>query len=290
MASLRPDRETAVSLISDRPHAPMQSCLVIVSGTEAGQSIEISEDEMAIGRGSECPVCVSDDSVSRKHAVITRVLGHTFVLDLESTNGTFVNDQRIERAELKSNDVLRVGKVALKYVENHLETDYIQHVLGLANTDALTGLFNRSYFDECFGKEVARAQTFGYPCSLVLLDIDHFKQINDEYGHAAGDQVLCHVTSAVQSRLERAGTLFRVGGEEFAILAEKASYASAVVLAETVRTAVATAVCRVAGTAFSVTISLGVAELDPNESAEELYERADTQLYVAKHAGRNRVA
>jgi two-component system cell cycle response regulator len=284
------DRQTKLSLSSDRPSAPKQPCLVIVSGPAAGQRIDLQQDELVIGRGEECAVRVVDDSVSRRHAVITRVLDRWILLDLESTNGTFVDDRRIERAELKGGELLRVGKVALKYIRDSLELDYIRHVLNVANTDALTGLYNRGYFDEFLGKELARLAASPEACSLILFDIDHFKRINDGFGHRAGDAVLGHLASLTKSQLDRGELLFRTGGEEFAVVLPSTAYSFALETAELLRQAVETAVFDFDAAPIQVTVSLGVAGFEAGDDVARLYQRADERLYVAKRGGRNRVA
>ncbi len=291
MASVHPVRRTTVSFPSDRPKSDRQPqpCLVVMTGPEMGRRIELSYEEVSIGRSEECTVRVNSDAVSRRHAVINCVLGHFIVVDLKSTNGTFVNDARVESAELRDGDLLRAGKTVLKYLENSVELEYTQHILNLATVDSLTQLFNKRHFDEVFEKEVSRADKGQQCLSLVLLDIDHFKRINDGFGHPAGDAVLQHVAAVVKSQTRACHCLCRVGGEEFALILAQSALASALEAAESIRAAVEHAVCEVAGAAVPVTVSLGVAELLAGEVPEDLYQRADAQLYAAKHSGRNRV-
>ena len=289
MASILPGRRTAISLPSERPKGAGQPCLVIISGAEMGRRIDLSYEEVSIGRSDQCTVCVNSDLVSRRHAVINRVLGHFIVVDLKSTNGTFINDQRVERAELKDGDLLRTGKTVLKYLENNLELEYMQHLLSLAAVDSLTGLYNKRHFDEVFGKEVARADQTQQPLSLIVLDIDHFKKINDNFGHPAGDAVLKHVASVVKAQIRPGDTLCRVGGEEFALVLPQTPLTLATQAAELIRAAVEVSACDVAGTIIPSTLSLGVAQLAPGEVPEGLYQRSDGRLYAAKHGGRNRV-
>ena len=289
MTSILPGRRTAISLPSERPKGAGQPCLVIISGAEMGRRIDLTHEEVSIGRSEQCTVCVNSDLVSRRHAVVNRVLGHYIVVDLKSTNGTFVNDQRVERAELKDGDLLRTGKTVLKYLENNLELEYMQHILSLASVDSLTGLYNKRHFDEVFGKEVARAEQTRTPCSLIVLDIDHFKRINDTFGHPAGDAVLKHVAYVVKSQIRQGDTVCRVGGEEFALVLPQTPHLLALQAAEVIRSAAERSVCEVAGTPIPATLSLGVAELAIGEIPEQLYQRADERLYAAKHSGRNRV-
>jgi diguanylate cyclase (GGDEF)-like protein len=264
--------------------------LVIISGVAAGQRIDLQQDEIVIGRGEECAVRIADDSVSRRHAVITRVLDRWIVIDLESTNGTFLDDARVDRAELKGGELLRVGKVALKYIRDSLELDYIQHVLDVANTDALTGLYNRAHFDALLASELTRASAANHPGSLILFDVDHFKSVNDDFGHRAGDLVLGHLAALAKAQLDPGELLFRTGGEEFAVLLPGASLARGCQRAELLRQAVQQAVFHVGGTAIRVTVSLGVADFRAGEERARLYQRADERLYAAKRQGRNRVS
>ena len=289
MASILPGRRTAISLPSERPKGAGQPCLVIISGAEMGRRIDLTHEEVSIGRSDQCTVCVNSDLVSRRHAVINRILGHFIVVDLKSTNGTFVNDQRIERAELKDGDLLRAGKTVLKYLENNLELEYMQHILSLAAVDSLTGLFNKRHFDEVFGKEVARADQTQQPLSLIVLDIDHFKKINDNFGHPVGDAVLKHVATVVKGQIRQGDTLCRVGGEEFALILPLTPLPLATQAAELIRAAVEANTCDAAGRSIPATLSLGVAQLAPGEVPEGLYQRSDERLYAAKHSGRNRV-
>jgi len=261
-----------------------------MTGAEMGRRIDLTNAEVSIGRSDDCTVSVNSDLVSRRHAVINRVLGHYIVVDLKSTNGTFVNDVRVERAELKDGDLLRTGKTVLKYLENSVELEYMQHILSLATIDSLTQLFNKRHFDGVFGKEVARAGQTQSALSLIVLDIDHFKKINDAHGHPAGDAVLKHVASIVKSQIRAADCLCRVGGEEFALILPQTPLAFAVQAAELIRSSVEQSVCDVAGTPIPATLSLGVAELSAGEVPGQLYQRADERLYASKRAGRNRVS
>jgi diguanylate cyclase (GGDEF)-like protein len=290
MASIHPGRRTAISLPSERPKGAGQPCLVIMTGPEMGRRIDLGLAEVSIGRSDECTVCVNSDAVSRRHAVVNCVLGHYIVVDQQSTNGTFINDTRIERAELRDGDLLRTGKTVLKYLENNLELEYMQHILSLATIDSLTQLFNKRHFDEVFAKEVTRALQTQQPLSLVVLDIDHFKRINDGFGHPAGDAVLQHVAAVVKKQIRASDCLCRVGGEEFALVLPQTPRALATQAAELIRTAVEKSVCDFAGTPIPATLSLGVAELAAGDVPEALYQRADDQLYAAKRGGRNRVS
>jgi diguanylate cyclase (GGDEF)-like protein/hemerythrin-like metal-binding protein len=156
----------------------------------------------------------------------------------------------------------------------------------LSATDALTGLWNRGHLDRTIEAELSRSHRFRQPISLVLLDVDHFKRVNDQHGHAAGDAVLCELVRALSSALRGADLVFRWGGEEFVVLVASTGYRAAAVLAEKLRAAVERHAFPAAG---RVTVSIGVAEHLGTESATEWFVRLDQALYAAKAAGRNRV-
>ena len=289
MASIFPGRRTAISIPSERPVASGPPCLVIISGDDMGRRFELGHTEVSIGRADNCTICVTTDQVSRKHAMVQGILGKYYIVDNRSTNGTFVNEQKVERAKLLDGDQIRVGKTVLKYTESHVEQRYFEHVFNLASMDALTGAFNKRYFDETFGKEAARAQQTATPMSVVLFDIDHFKKVNDTYGHPAGDAVLKNVAAAVSAQLREGDALFRVGGEEFILVLSATGRDQAVQAAEAVRALISDLVTDFMGTRITATLSLGVAELGATELPAALYQRADGLLYSAKRGGRNRV-
>ncbi len=288
-SSIFPGRRTAISIPSERPAALGPPCLVIISGEDMGRRYELGHQEVSIGRAETCTICVPTDQVSRKHATIQGILGKYFIVDNRSTNGTFVNEQKVERAKLLDGDQIRVGKTVLKYTESHVEQRYFEHVFNLASMDALTGAFNKRYFDESFGKEVARSHQTQTPLSIVLFDIDHFKKINDTYGHPAGDAVLKNIATAIAAQLRDGDALFRVGGEEFALVFSGTPKDLAVQAAEATRGLIETLATDVAEARIVATLSLGVAQLRVDEEPAALYQRVDERLYAAKRGGRNRV-
>ncbi len=288
--TLFPERRTRVSLESELPNRPTRPCLVVISGNELGQRIDLDDADVIIGRAETSRLFINSDLVSRHHATIARIAGRYVLKDQGSTNGTFVNDQRItEPRALGDGDTVKIGRTVLKYTESPVEVDYLDHVMGLAQKDALTGLFNKRRFDELLPTEANRAAQSGAPLSLVLFDIDHFKSINDNYGHPAGDAVLRAVAEVAQGCALESDALFRVGGEEFAIVLPE-PLASAVGRAETVRRAIERQSLAFGGTELRVTASFGVAELTRDEPLGAFYQRSDERLYHAKHSGRNCVS
>ena len=192
-------------------------------------------------------------------------------------------------AELKDGDKIRVGDCVLKFVENYAEVEYAQHAMSLASRDVLTETHNKRYFDEIFPRELGRALHGGTPLSLVLFDVDHFKRINDGFGHQAGDLALRSVVECVRGVLASETVLCRIGGEEFAVLLPHVPRSIALAVAERLRTAIASLHFEYQGAGIPLTVSAGVGEFQPPETAEQFFQRVDRQLYAAKSAGRNRV-
>jgi diguanylate cyclase (GGDEF)-like protein len=164
--------------------------------------------------------------------------------------------------------------------------DRIQY---LATRDALTGLMNRGHLGELLDREVLRHRRCGTRMSVVLLDIDHFKQVNDRFGHGCGDQVLRRFAEEAQRIVRGCDALGRWGGEEFLLLMPETGLDAACVGAERLRKLLQGLVFEAAGQVLNVTLSAGVAQIEGMESIEMLVERADRALYMAKDQGRNRV-
>ena len=179
------------------------------------------------------------------------------------------------------------GYTARYYVKRVEEAE--QRLRDLATTDALSGLWNRRHFLDCARAEVRRAQRHGQPLTVVLADIDHFKRVNDDHGHAAGDDVIRHVSAVLRAQLRAPDIVGRWGGEEFIMLLPQTDLAGAAMLCERLRRAVETTPCEHAQGAIHVTMSFGVAVVDLDSALEESAKQADAALYEAKHAGRNRV-
>ena len=290
MASPSQGPPTALSFPPERAEGVARPHLLILSGPELGTAVELGNVPLEIGRDAECAVTLTSDGVSRKHARVQLIFALYFVTDLASTNGTFVNDQRVSMAQLNDGDLLRIGDSVLKFVTNHLEVQYTKRALDLATTDALTGVANKQQFDMSFEKARNMAEKSGRRLALVLFDIDHFKLINDSFGHAAGDLVLASAARIIAAALPVEASLYRVGGEEFAIVLPDTDRAAGLAQAEQIRSVVAQESIEHQGRRVPVTISLGVAELGAGESSADIYGRADQRLYASKNAGRNRVS
>lgn len=155
--------------------------------------------------------------------------------------------------------------------------------------DSLTGIGNRQAMDNCFAREIKLSLRHDTPLSLVLIDIDHFKQLNDTYGHRNGDRVLQHIVSSIKNTLRETDQIFRFGGEEFVILLHNTDSENARLAAERIRVHTAISPVELNGSNVSATISLGVSTLQKSDDVERFFERADKALYAAKGLGRNKV-
>jgi len=247
---------------------------------------------VVIGRENDCDFVLNDDDVSRHHARIEVSSSQYTITDLESTNGTLVNNRKVSQAVLASGDMIRVGKTILKFLRgNDVETQYHETVYLMMISDGLTGIPNKRFFLDAIQRELARTQRHKRPLSLAVLDIDHFKMINDKYGHLAGDAVLRELCARIKQVVRKDEVFARFGGEEFVVLLPESTLEQACLFAERMRTITANDAVCVEGATIQVTISIGVAYTSGDEeiSADDLIARADAKLYDAKRNGRNRV-
>jgi len=163
-----------------------------------------------------------------------------------------------------------------------------QAAVAAAYQDPLTGLGSRRALEMTMERDIGLASRHQYPVSVLVIDIDHFKKINDTHGHSAGDKVLRATARAIQKELRLTDPAFRYGGEEFVVILNKTGLKGALGLAERIRQHVANNVQQIAGKAIDVTVSIGIATVEPADDMSSLFERADRALYQAKCGGRNR--
>ncbi|MFO0842033.1 MAG: GGDEF domain-containing protein [Gemmataceae bacterium] len=271
------------------------ACLIHIypTGPSMGRRYPLSaKTTVLIGRGGDCAISIDDQSVSRRHARIELTPQGFLSQDLNSTNGTFVNDKPISRRLLRDGDYLRVGNSIYRFLAGgNVEAEYHEEIYRLAIVDALTDIPNKRYLIEFLGRELSRAQRYRRQLSLLLFDIDRFKAINDGHGHLCGDHVLREMAQRLKGTIRRDELLARYGGEEFAVVLPECSRVNAHGVGERVRGLVASHRFSFDGQAVPVTVSVGVASVVDGESIgpDELIDRADERLYEAKRGGRNRV-
>ncbi len=292
--TLQIDRSTLAEMM--RANAGREASFVVIGGTQVGQTIPLSSDEaVVLGRDPECAGVINDDGISREHAEVRCEGPERYVImDLNSTNGVFVDGQRIQTHLLKEGDKVLLGRrTILKFVlQDKLDLNYQQQMYESAVRDALTGSFNRKHFDERISSELSFARRHHVPISLVMMDLDHFKRVNDTWGHQAGDQVLISVSKAMMETLREEDIFARYGGEEFVIIARGIDLVGARAMGERLRALVESMViCTPGKERIPVTISLGIGTVLGGEEvlAADLIKRADENLYAAKESGRNSV-
>jgi len=267
-------------------------CLVVIYGEEMGRRVRVTAEPLIIGRSPKCEVQIDQESVSRNHCRIRFEGGEFLVCDLDSTNGTYVNDDLVQgEGRIRHGDQIKVGRTILKFiVGDDVEVEYHEEIYRLMTTDGLTQLNNKRYFDETLDREVARAKRYKRTFSLLVFDVDHFKRINDRLGHLAGDAILRQLGSVLLGRLRVNDVLARIGGEEFGIITPEVGLEGATELANKIRRLIGDTRFEFEGTAVEVTVSAGVAEWQPHyEDPSELFKAADAKMYDAKRRGRNQV-
>ena len=279
---------------ADEAHTSQECCLVQIYPTDVVDGLQkVKQDSVTLGRDSRCDIVLQDGNVSRQHARLERVDGAYVLTDLGSTNGTFVNEQPVTQTRLTGGETLRVGSFIFKFLAaNCLEAQYHETVYNAMTRDGLTGAFNKNYLLDSLQQELARSQRSARPLALVMMDIDHFKSINDTHGHLVGDEVLKEFTQRLQ-HVSRAGDLLcRYGGEEFALVLSDTDLDEALEAAERCREAIAARPFSTAAGPLNVTASMGVIEstlVSPSAGPLDLIKIADDYLYQAKRSGRNQV-
>jgi len=286
-------RVTKVTGMINRIQAPGESCLVEIYGPDLGKKYPVDEDEITIGRDAKNNAVVVDlDNVSRKHAQVTSREGKCFVKDLGSTNGTYLNDQEVtQETPLRNGDLIKVGGSIFKFLYGgNIEQLYYEEIYRMAIIDGLTQVYNKRYLLEFLEREMARCHRYARALSLIMFDIDHFKQINDQHGHLAGDHVLRELAGQVKTKVRKEECVGRYGGEEFTIVMPEAGPEKTRRFADKLLRLVADHEFVFENNHIPVTISVGVADMNA-ETTEPLQfiKAVDALLYKAKRDGRNRV-
>ena len=272
----------------------VEDCLVLIhtDGPDLGKRFDLHGKSMTIGRDPASGIFIDEDTASRRHARVEKAPGKTLLVDLGSTNGTYLNDNRIPPempVKLTDGDRLKVGRSIFKYLAgNIIETLYYEEIHKMAIMDGLTGLFNKRYFMEAIERESSRARRHTRSLSLILFDIDHFKDVNDTYGHLAGDHILKELSEIIKSRVRREEVVARYGGEEIVVLMPETPHDGAFKLAEQVRGRIQNHDFVFSNKNITLTVSGGVASAEEADyDMMNFIQLADDRLYDAKNSGRN---
>ncbi len=276
--------------------------LIRYVGEPIGEVIPLQREQMTLGRASDSDLCLPEAEVSRHHAILELVLdavgqAAVCVVDLGSTNGTYINGHRMEVAndprKLHPGDVLRVGNHAFKLKHLDLvERHYHEVMLAQTTLDSLTGVSNRATVLSFLEKHSDLAFRHARPLSVILCDLDLFKEVNDQWGHAAGDEVLRFFGDLLLGRLRASDQAGRIGGEEFLLVLPETTGSEAALVAESLRKNLELARIPIEASSqpIGATCCFGVAQLaERDANGGSLLARADVALYRAKAAGRNRV-
>ncbi len=299
--------DTISSDLTREPDAPRAGggrhlpILVPLDPAEGGEWFLITRKESVIGRGREADFVVRDEAISRFHALLiyenagdTAAQPRCLIKDCGSRNGTYLNGRRIEEMKpLASGDQVFLGNTTLVYyLRSEAEVNADRRLRYLATTDALTGLLNRGSLATEFLRELDRARRYGRLLSLLLLDIDNFKTVNDTHGHLAGDEVLRQIAALIATQVRTHDVIGRYGGEEFAVLLPETGEQGATAIAERLRKTIAEHEFAWENVRLDLTVSIGMAGVNPDNadtSIEEFIGRADAALLRAKSSGKNRV-
>jgi two-component system cell cycle response regulator len=255
----------------------VQAFLVVLQGSNLGEMHKVDGPETIIGRAMSAQVRLNDDGISRRHCRVLQIGGQVIIEDLGSANGTLVNGEAVQHQVLKEGDKVRLGaNTMLKFTyQDKLDETFQQQMYDAAARDGLTKAYNKKFFIDRFETEFAYAKRHRSMLSLIMFDVDHFKKVNDNHGHLAGDAVLVMLSRIAQGMIRTEDIFARYGGEEFAIICRGTPLLNAGIVGER----------------LPVTVSVGVGALPEAQVAtsQELIGEADEALYEAKKSGRNRV-
>jgi diguanylate cyclase (GGDEF)-like protein len=285
-----PTLSTGLASEARSPSPGLRPLLTLLSGDRVGMLVPLGEADIVLGRGLHVDVYLNDPGLSRRHARFFRDGDQVCVEDLGSTNGTFVGAERIVGPiRLRDGDRIQLGSgTLLRYaLQDAFEEEVAMQLYESSIRDAASGAFNRRHFEQRFVAEAQFAERRDSPLSLLLVDIDQFKLVNDDFGHLVGDSVLRVVAANMQRMLRPDDVLARYGGDEFVVLCRDTTLKNARILAERIRVSNERLALMAQGNEFHITSSIGVACAGERDEFNALVATADRALYAAKAKGRN---
>jgi len=290
-------REEANKLNNPADLVIRNACLLGLEGSVSGQIFDLPSGISTFGRNPENTFTIEAEGISRRHFLIEVTENNNettvHIKDLGSSNGTYVSEKKVNSQLsniLQKNDKITAGKVAFRFIPKGDPDRLAYDKLAMAaHIDKLTESFNKAYFLEHLETEIKKSSRSGQPLTLIVLDLDFFKKLNDTYGHHAGDFVLRELSLLVKKQGLRDGDIFaRYGGEEFVILLPKTNLKQGHEIAERIRKLIETHHFNYEGKKLTVTSSLGLADFRPGVvNGTDLFKRADKAVYQSKEKGRN---
>ena len=302
MSSIKDDYEDTTTVFTDIKKALRASdgdaqeknaCLLAIGGELNGAVFDLPVGLISIGRNVENTYAMEFQGISRNHLRLEVLENQVTLVDPGSRNGSYLNNKQVKKpVVLKKGDVIKIGVIALKFIPRgdpeRLTYDELNRT---ANTDGLTKCFNKSYFNQACDLAVKKSKITGTQLALIIFDIDHFKKLNDNYGHDAGDHVLREMTGLIRAQGAREDDIFaRYGGEEFVILLPKTNLKQGYEIAERIRKLVEAHPFVYESQEIHMTVSVGVSDYRQGvDTGTELFKRADKAVYQSKNNGRNQV-
>lgn len=288
------DRAALRALAGGESSAVEEAYFLVIAGEGIGRFIKLDRDEFIIGREPGfADIVFRDDAISKQHAKVRLRNGLVEIEDLGSSNGTFVDGKEVERATLKDGSRVLLGRstVLTLTFQDRIGEQFQQRMYESSTRDRLTDAYNKATFLDQLASEMHFARRHGTNYYIVILDIDHFKAINDTHGHLVGDEILAEVGRLIRSMIRGEAMFVRYGGEEFIVAERNADATMGGIVAERIRSTIEKHAFETAAGVLHATVSLGVADLRVLSEVDglKLVEAADTALYRAKSEGRNRV-
>ena len=291
-------QSSEITLVVDTPtiheegdQAP-QAYVICIAGPQVGKMFKLAGAELIIGRSHEANVQLQETSISRAHARLFGSGNQVFVEDLKSANGTYLNGQKLAfPQQLRDGDKITIGSTTILKFAYHdqFDEDYQRRMYEFALRDGLTQAFNKKYLMNHLRAEFSFARRHKSELTVIMIDVDRFKETNDTHGHLAGDAILVEVAGLSLAAIRTEDTFARYGGEEFVIVCRGTNASQALLLAERLRKSIENHQFAYNEIKIPVTVSMGIASY-PEVSvaeAEELIAAADNAMYKAKRAGRN---